>query len=372
MKVGIVTQPLSTNYGGILQAYALQTVLKRMGHKVITFDSPRYVKINIFHLIKKICSKYILNEDVSDFNEIRINLVNYFTRKHTQSFINKKISRLIVRDFSKLSDNDYDIIVVGSDQTWRPIFNPQIENSFLDFTKDWDVKRIAYAASFGTDDWEYSKEQTSACSKLIQRFNAVSVREDSGIYLCQQYLGYDNAKHVLDPTMLLEGKDYMKFTKKNHNKIPGSLLCYILDKTEKKDEIINSMLRQNNLKKFKVNSDVSNGKVKFRDRVQPPVEEWLQGFVDAEYVITDSFHGCVFSIIFNKPFWVIGNAGRGMARFTSLLKIFGLEDRMITEVEDIANFNFSEPINWISVNKIKKEWQKKSMDYLIANLSLNK
>lgn len=372
MKVGILTLPLHTNYGGILQAYALQTILKRMGHKVVTFDSPRYVKINIFHLLKKIYSKYVLNKDLKDSSEIGINLVNYFTRKHTQSFIDKNISKLVVSDFSKLENNDYDAIVVGSDQTWRPLYNSQIEDSFLNFTKGWDVKRIAYAASFGTDDWEYSKEQTSACSILIQRFNAVSVREESGIWLCQQYLGYNNVKHLLDPTMLLEDKDYMLFTNKDHKKTPGSLLCYILDKTEKKDKIINSILLRNNLKKLDVNPGELRGIAKFKYRIYPPVEKWLQGFVDAEYVITDSFHGCVFSIIFKKPFWVIGNADRGMARFTSLLKIFGLENRMLTGTEDIANFNFSKPINWISVNKIKKEWQKKSMDYLIANLSLNK
>ena len=101
----------------------------------------------------------------------------------------------------------------------------------------------------------------------------------------------------------------------------------------------------------------------------PAVTKWLRGFMDAEYVITDSFHGCVFSIIFNKPFWAIGNIGRGMARFTSLLAMFGLEDRMLTDLCGIEeDFDFSKPIDWVSVNNIKQKWQKKSFDFLSKNL----
>ena len=89
--------------------------------------------------------------------------------------------------------------------------------------------------------------------------------------------------------------------------------------------------------------------------------------MDAEMVITDSFHGCVFSIIFNKPFWVVGNKERGQARFSSLLSLFKLEDRLIS-VDDIESINWNTPIDWDSINNTKKEWQDLSLSFLTENL----
>ena len=96
----------------------------------------------------------------------------------------------------------FDAFVVGSDQVWRPRYNAYIPNLFLDFTEGMSVKRIAYAASFGTDQWEFSAEQTTISSFLAKKFDIVSVREASGIQLCKQNLGVD-AIQVLDPSLLL-------------------------------------------------------------------------------------------------------------------------------------------------------------------------
>lgn len=89
--------------------------------------------------------------------------------------------------------------------------------------------------------------------------------------------------------------------------------------------------------------------------------------MDAKLVFTDSFHGCVFSIIFNKPFWVIGNKERGNARFDSLLKLFNLESRRV-DINDIDNIDFTAPIDWNEVNTVKKEWQEKSITFIKENL----
>ena len=101
---------------------------------------------------------------------------------------------------------------------------------------------------------------------------------------------------------------------------------------------------------------------RIEDCVFPTVTSWIKAYIDAEMVITDSFHGCVFSIIFNKPFWVIGNRSRGMARFNSLLEMFGLENRLITP--DNLPSDFKAPINWDEVNQKRKHLQKYSMDFL--------
>src|SRR5690606_15864360 len=108
-----------------------------------------------------------------------------------------------------LNNIGFDTYIVGSDQCWRPKYSPNITNYFLDFLNDkQNVIRISYAASFGTSDWEFNEPETKMCRDLIQKFDAVSVRESSGIELCQKYLDKE-AQHVLDPTMLLELDDYI-------------------------------------------------------------------------------------------------------------------------------------------------------------------
>jgi exopolysaccharide biosynthesis predicted pyruvyltransferase EpsI len=243
----------------------------------------------------------------------------------------------------------------------------------LDFLSQNDnVKRIAYAASFGVDDWEFSEEDTNVCRNLLQKFDAVSVRENSAVLLCEKYLNRADVMHVLDPTMLLDKEDYIHLVEKeNEPKSLGNLFCYILDEDEKKNEIIKTIAKQTNAVPFtqmpKCRISQENLKDRLEDCVYPTVTAWLRAFMDAEMVVTDSFHGCVFSIIFNKPFIVYGNKGRGMARFHSLLSIFGLENRLITNSEDALRV-INEPINWETVNVKKKEWQEKSLNFLKTNL----
>jgi hypothetical protein len=262
--------------------------------------------------------------------------------------------------------------VVGSDQVWRPRYSPCITNYFFDFLSPQDkVKRIAYAASFGVDEWEFSEEETSKCKDLLKLFDSISVREASGTHLCSKYLNRDDALHVLDPTMLLEKEDYISIVEREKEpKSSGALFCYILDESSEKKQIIESIVSQINTIPFtqmpKCKITYENLRDRLEDCVYPSVTAWLRAFIDAEMVITDSFHGCVFSIIFNKPFWVIGNKERGFARFDSLLSIFGLQNRLISSgalpVDTYAT------INWSRVNAIKKEWQQKSMNFLKNNL----
>lgn len=368
MRIGIFTQPIHTNYGGILQAFALQTVLEQRGHKVtviklslfrplLTFKTP-------FSLIKRGIKKYIMKKKCRIFEERYFNKSYLITGFYTLNFINKYIHLI---DFNKITPNMFDAIVVGSDQVWRPKFNYPIERSFLDFTTNWNITRIAYAASFGTDEWEFTNKQTQHCRKLIKNFKAVSVREDSGIDLCKTKLDVE-AIHVLDPTMLLEKEAYIKL----FNTVPpvgerGDLLTYILDETKEKNDIIHKVSNATNFIPFKVNSKIEDDYAPIKERVQPPVEHWLKGFYDAKFIVTDSFHGCVFSIIFNKPFIVYANIKRGNSRIESLLKIFRLEERLINSIEMIDEKLLKSEINWDSVNQIKLSWIKKSTDFLRLN-----
>ena len=344
MRIGILTLSLHTNYGGILQAYALQTILERMGHEVVVFDKKREFKLPYWKYplayIKRAIKKYILKKkNVRIFEEQYRKSIYPIISQHTQEFIDKYIHLYNVKSLKDAKEEDFDAIVVGSDQVWRPkyfmpMFKTGIQDAYLAFTKDWKIKRLVYAASFGTDDWEYTTSQTKSCRDLLKQFDAISVREESGVNFCKERLGVE-AKHVLDPTMLLDKEDYIKlFEKANTPKSPGTLLYYILDETAEKNEIIDKIAKERNLTPFRVNSKIENPNARLEERIQPPVEAWLRGFYDAEFIVTDSFHACVFSIVFGKPFVVIGNEKRGIARFESLLRLFGLEDRLIKEIEN--------------------------------------
>ena len=187
------------------------------------------------------------------------------------------------------------------------------------------------------------------------------MREDSGIDIFKNEFGVD-AELVLDPTLLLEKEEYLKtIEQEDLDERDHVLMCYVLDKTPEKLEIIDWIKHRKGLELLEVMAEEKfNKHTKNISRcVYPSVSKWIAGFRDAEFVVTDSFHGTVFSIIFNKPFVCIANKERGLSRITSLLKIFGLEDRLIFSPEDFSD-NLFENIDYDKVNAIKQEWREKS------------
>ena len=377
MKIGIITQPLECNYGGLLQNYALQKVLRSLEHDVYTINRRLpdiytcrldvIIRWTLKRYIKKLIGwEYPLTR--KEYNILKQNCTNFVKEniRTTKIFNNNKEVKSIIK---KEKFNTY---IVGSDQVWRPCYSNNIYNDFLDFCQEKEnIKRIAFAASFGVSEWEFNEEQTIECSRLAKLFNAISVREDSGIALCKEHLGVE-AIHVLDPTLLLEQEDYIKLVEKAGEPVSnGDLFCYILDNNETIKDAIQDIEQELSLKGFQIKAKNDKGTLKrgedINDFIIPSPTKWLRAFMDAEMVFTDSFHGCVFSIIFNKPFWVIGNKERGNARFDSLLRLFNLENRRI-DISEINRIDLSTDIDWNKVNTIKKEWQEKSLDFLKSNL----
>lgn len=367
MKIGILTLPFNTNYGGILQAYALQTVLERMGHEVHVIEKEkRPLSINKYKMpltYGKRIAKNLMGKKVPIFYEQKYNREQPIIRQYTDQFIEKYIHLIKYKEFSDIKESEYDAIVVGSDQVWRPKYFGinQIEQTYLRFAENWNIKRMAYAASFGTDEWEYTTKQTSICGELLKKFDAVAVREESGVQLCKEHFRVE-AQHVLDPTMLLKKEDYIKlFEANNTPKSQGNLLCYFLDETDEKKELIKRVAKEKRLIPFNVKSKSEDINSPISERIQPPIEQWLRGFYDAEYVVTDSFHACVFSILFNKPFVVYGNKERGMSRFKSLLNIFGLRSLLITNISEYKNAN---KYNRENINEILDNNRKTAFAFL--------
>lgn len=377
MKIGILTLPLHTNFGGVLQAYSLQTILERMGHEVIVLDKDRDVRLSLFRqslsYIKYLCLKFIYGHNVSYKSPQRINQERSERERNIREFINNYIHTRVIREIDCSAFVGMDAVFVGSDQVWRPFYfttqwETNIREAYLYSLKDPFVKRVAYAVSFGTNDWEYSKKETRECSSLLTKFDAVSVREDTAITLCEKMLRYEKVYQVLDPTFLLAKEDYVNLVEVNHTpQSQGNLMCYFIDMTLEKQQLLSRIVKERGLCPFYVNVQENDLTLSNIERTQPSIEQWLRGFIDAEFVITDSFHACVFSIIFNKPFVVIGNAKRGMARYMSLLSLFSLRSHLICSIEEYnPEFNYEIGKN---VNDNLERLRSFSLDFIRQSLN---
>lgn len=328
MKIALLNMPIDNNYGGMLQRYALVKVLQDMGHEVVHLNMrfPINVGTPMQRLIRSL--KRIVQRFQGKYNgAIR---AEYWAKKQyddrcwvMDQFYDKYIKH------TKYIDNkaqiagfckDADVLIIGSDQVWRKDFVQHygIETFFGDFLPlSSSVKKVAYGASFGVADDLLSDGEKELLGSLYHSFTAVSVREDSGLQLLQEY-GWTSpqAEQVLDPTFLLSKDDYSRLIDAEVTKpLDGSVLCYILDRTEEKDRIVNELAGQNNQKSVYLSID---GAI--------TIEQWLRSFRDAEFIITDSYHGLVFSIIMQKPVHLFMNQIRGNARFESLLRLCGIHN----------------------------------------------
>lgn len=384
IKIAILTLPLHSNYGGIIQNYALQTVLERMGHNVTTINFmhsrsvlPIY-KIPIAYT-KRFIKKMLGRKDGVIFLERKKNYDKKITEKNVREFINKyiKLTQPITNkeDIKELNKYHFDAFIVGSDQIWRPPYAfISIETAFLDFVTDKKIKKIAYAVSFGTDNIEFSQEQIYSCGQLIEYFDYVSTREKSAINIINNKLKWKCKTQpilTLDPTILLTSNDYLQLinneTKERMSSESG-LFYYILDDSDYKNKIIQNIVSKLNCKSYTISPKSKNFWSKAEDKIVPPIEDWLYAFSKADFIFTDSFHGCVFSIIFRKPFLVYGNKLRGMARFDTLLEIFNLKNRLIDENSNIESL-INTPIDWDSISNIIEYNKNRSIEFLIQSLS---
>lgn len=375
MKVAILTQPLKNNYGGILQAYALQKTLREFGCQVVTVDrqrNKRNIVVRLFRPLKPVIYDIFgkkIGRWLSPAKDEYVHAgMTEFIKRHISMTPKIDSNTKLAKHFVL---NRYDAIVVGSDQVWRPIYSPDIYNFFCDFVID-DINIISYSASFGVSSWEYTDEQTERCRSLIKKFKAVSVREDSGVLLCREKFEVDS-ELVLDPTLLVNKGEYEELIGNKKSEGSGKIFKYILDGSPLKKEVvdaISSKLGKSVFTTYPIKSLSDRSISDWSDYRFPAVEEWLDSFKSAHFVVTDSFHGCAFSIIFNKPFVVIDNKARGNARLVSLLNIFGLTERLVSEGSVIAELRLME-IDWIKVNKIKQSCQQKSVSFLLRNLNVS-
>ena len=359
MRIGIVTQPLEMNYGGILQNWALQQALKSLGHEPVTIDAyerfstPHY----LFNCLRTAWMRYRGKKWMKYPDRYRGALRSETVGRFIEEHIDKT---RVLWDYKRSVVRRYrmDALIVGSDQVWRQVYGgDHLEDMYLRFAAGLPIRRVAYAASFGIDHWDYTPEQTAACAALAQQMDAVSVREESGVAMCREHLGVD-AQWVLDPTMLLEAEQYEPIIDKEWNDTEPYLAVYCLTINPEKEAFFQKLADDRGLKVVYFSSGWTS---------KVTVEQWLTMFKNASMVVTDSFHGTVFSILFGKDFYSLCTPHRGITRINSLLSRLGLAHRLVLD-NTLTNAS-THDIDWTAVHDRLEDLRRESFGFLRDALS---
>ncbi len=365
-KIELITLHRVKNYGSVLQAYATQEMLIKLGHsvEVIDYYPERYTMFGMLKRIKN-QNKYLRK---SFFLRVVARIViipSYFLRFRTFNNFIKKNLNLTAKVYKDIDDLEKylpnaDIYVTGSDQVWNSEWNGGIDRClYLDI--DSIKRKIAYAASFGKSSLaEGEKNDTLA---LLKKYNAISLREQSGVEICNE-LGINNTINVLDPTLLLDSSAWKKLSS---NKFKGEeyILVYNLNRNRKIDNYAKNLSAKTGLKvkylSYQLHEAFKNGKM----YCNPKVEDFLALIENAKYVITDSFHATAFSINFEKNF-VIVYPGKYSTRLQSILKILGLENRVAKDDNDLKIVEKN--IDYDKVNVLLNHDRQMSIRWLKDNL----
>lgn len=276
-------------------------------------------------------------------------------------------------DMRKLN-NQCDTFVVGSDQ----LFYHELYNSFGQFIDlsyiDSNKKKIAYAASVGRNHFSGTSYDRAKISHFLQEFDAISVRESDAVPLFQEDFGV-NAVEVLDPVFLCSIKHYLELAKRGNPScdVPY-IFAYILDPSQEKAKILHQ-LSQDLQKPLKILGDVAKDRIP--DGWDLPIEfsvnneTWIRAISDADFIVTDSFHGTCFSILFQKQFLSLINPFRGKSRFISLLSKLGLQSRMISTLSDYTDLEKS-PIDYSSISSLVEHELQFSKNWLLSAIQNKK
>lgn len=363
----IVTTTTNNNYGNIAQRYALQAFLRKSGYDFISYYFYGFywriffVRLSMFTYWPRNFIARLLRQSPQGSSGI----YNY----HKLSiFSNKRIDQRIFLPFWR---KKYSTYIIGSDQNLgTPIkeeFFISWQNFLLKFVV-WDAKRISYASSFGrsTLGGENDFIKSDAAKSLMQKFDAIGIREKSGVTLAEEIWGIE-ARQVVDPTLLLKKNDYSRLIDNPTVELYGTKPVFYYLLRVKKDSVLFEFTQ-------KIANDLGadiDGSLTHDNKKLMPMEQWLQGFRDSQYVVTNSFHGVIFSLINNTNFVVLCRRKdeSGVVRFQDILARLSLGDRIVFDDQfDSFDIQKMSKINWEAVNKKVDELRNDSAQWLLQQL----
>lgn len=354
MKTGIITFHRALNYGAILQSYAL-------GQIINSFDIPCEIIDYRCKFIEELYKPFSVGHCADFSSKIKKCIKSPFLAKKRKAFdaFTKKYMTLTAKCSTKAEllsvCKELDTVVSGSDQ----VFNPEAAGGdfsyFLDFAPP-DIKKIAYGGSLGYSAFPEMYE--AQCIEYLEKFDSISIREKSACDLIEKLLGKD-VQNVLDPVLAVDESVWKKLAKKPVNLPDKYILVYLMEGCEHCIGKARKMAKENNCGLVLINPNLKQ-LFSCRDFVMYPYaspEEFLGIFESAQAVVTNSFHGVAFSLVFRKEFYAEASNVKKMSRIADLLELFRLSDRVLPN-------NVSYKFDRENVEKVLCEERKKSVAWL--------
>ena len=378
MKIGLLTILNVNNYGAELQAFALHNKLKQMGYdnEVINYlyyknpdfkkepESKPLIKTNFKNKLKDFVLKWLDKYSSLKYPKIakiRKQRFDDFHKEHT-------VVSKVYNSYSALykAQLEYDTFIVGSDQVWNPNNGTNIAPFFLTFAPK-KAKKIAYASSFGVGD--VNQAFYPQYKEWLNNIDCLATRESDGVQIIKEVTGRD-AVHVVDPTLLLSKKQWEKILVPYNSDKPY-LLFFVFKKNAFAEDLAYEIQKQTGYQIIRVCKNeipLENDKNILNIRDFGPAE-FLGLYQKASFVITTSFHGSIFSLIFEKPFYTITPASKNNnSRQQSLMELIGLEERLVKEGSEVDLTKW-EAIDFDRVGKVLKNEIEKSENYLEQSLT---
>ncbi|SFG53325.1 polysaccharide pyruvyl transferase family protein [Prevotella sp. KH2C16] len=361
-KIGILTlQKQIVSYGAALQSYATWKFLKSRGYDVEIIDLSMITRFRFrlserYKAPQQSLRKNIVHGLICDYfrHPLRVYRFGMFNRLVKYSKLYRQVDEIYA------NPPQYDVYITGSDQSWNPILVHNIEPYLLSFVGK-DKKKISYAASIGLND--IPSEFKHLYVETLPEYKHISVRETRAKEIVEGIIGSENVSVVLDPTMLLSKEQYLEIAKPYHKK--NYLLVYLLGNDIGSLRFASGIAKKNNLDLVVIGSKINGIEAVFEPNAGP--REWLGLIENASYVLTNSFHGTVFSLLFGKSFNTLISDESKVSRIYTLLNDFGLMKNIIRDlnvVYDISEYQY----NIEEFNNKLETFRNKSQSWLIDSI----
>lgn len=358
-EVGIITK-MSKNYGAVLQAFALKKTIEMLGHSACIINYNGAVGNDTYQIFKRGRGIRTLIYNIKRFTKQK------GLRKSIEKFQNFRSEYFnLTEPYNNYCDfvskpPDCITYIVGSDQVWNPkiLFSPIYYLKFGDPT----ITRISYAASFGETD--IHPDYKNVIQNYLRSFNGISVREDNGETIVRG-LGL-RSEVVLDPTLLLDDKEWSEIGKEPSNIPEHYILCYCLHYPPQIDEVLSKIKANYNFQVVNIATDVNMKDIGDIQRWDIGPQEFVWLLQHADVVVTSSFHGTVFSIIFDKPFYTI-SLNRKDGRLNNLLNKLEIPRHLI---DDVDKYDFGQEFTtpYIKSKDIIRRLKESSLAFLKSYL----